>query len=60
MKKERIKKLCKALGKKLHIAKEEPLSSIMIVGDELYINGKPIDKTDLKDLVMLYRIRGLM
>ena len=60
MKKEQFKKLCKALGKKLRLTKEEPLSNITIVGDELYINGKPIDKTDLKDLVMLYRIRGLM
>lgn len=60
MKKEKIKKFCKALGKKLHLTKEEPLTSIMIINDELYINGKPIDKTDLKDVVMLYRIRGLM
>jgi len=60
MKKEKVKKLCRKLGEKLHLVGEEPLTSIMIQGDQIYVNGKPIDTTKLEDLVWLYRIKGLM
>lgn len=60
MKKEKVKKLCRKLGEKLHLIDKGPLISIVIKGDHVYINGKPIDTTKLEDLVLLYRIKGLM
>ena len=60
MKKEKVKKLCKQLGEKLHLIKEKPFSNIVIQGDQVLVNGKPIDVTKPEDLVLLYRIRGWM
>lgn len=60
MKKEKVKKLCRRLGEKLHLVDEEPLTSIVVKDGQIYINGKAIDTTKLEDLVWLYRIRGLM
>ncbi len=60
MKKEKVKKLCRQLGEKLHLVKEAPLTSIVIQGDQVLVNGKPIDITRPEDLVLLYRIKGLM
>lgn len=60
MKKEKVKKLCRKLGEKLHLIDKGPLTSIIIKGDKVYINEKPIDTTKLEDLVLLYRIKGLM
>lgn len=60
MKKEKVKKLCRRLGEKLHLVDEEPLTSIVVKDGQIYINGKVIDTTKLEDLVWLYRIRGLM
>lgn len=60
MKKEKVKKLCRRLGEKLHLVDEEPLTSIVVKNGQIYINGKVIDTTKLEDLVWLYRIRGLM
>jgi len=60
MKKEKVKKLCRKLGEKLHLIDEGPLTSIVVKDDQVYVNGKPIDTTKLEDLVLLYRIKGLM
>lgn len=60
MKKEKVKKLCRRLGEKLHLVDEEPLTSIVVKDGKIYINGKLIDETKLEDVVWLYRIRGLM
>ena len=60
MKKEKVKKLCRKLGEKLRLINRELLTSIVIKSDRVYVNGKPIDTTKLEDLVLLYRIKGLM
>lgn len=60
MKKEKVKKLCRKLGEKLRLIDEGPLTSIVIKNDQVYVNGKLVDATKLEDLVLLYRIKGLM
>lgn len=60
MKKEKVKKLCRRLGEKLHLVDKEPLTSIVVKDGQVYINGKVIDTTKLEDLVLLYRIKGWM
>ena len=60
MKKEKVKKLCRKLGEKLHLIDKGLLTSIVIKDDQVYVNRKRIDTTKLEDLVLLYRIKGLM
>lgn len=60
MKSEKIKSMYKALGQRLHLNKKHPLEDVVIINGDLYINGKPADKNNLDNLILLYRLLGLL
>lgn len=55
-----LKVIAKVFNKKIHLSKDEPLKNIFICNNEIYINGKKTEIKDLKDLVVIYRIMGLL
>ena len=59
MKREAVKKLYRKLQKRFHWKKEDELSSVTVIGEQVFINGKPINRADLKELIILLRINGM-